>query len=70
MFNGIVIFLCVKKDKTAVQCSADVLVSLSKYVARGGKTGPATNKNYRNFPKSSGFAIIEYDRAINVFCFL
>lgn len=39
-----------EEDKTAVHCSADVLVSLSKYVAQGGR-GQATNKNYRSFPK-------------------
>lgn len=44
MFDGIVIFLCVKKDKTAVQCSADVLVSLSKYVARWGRRGRPQTK--------------------------
>lgn len=51
MFDSIFLaFFFKEEDKTAVHCSADVLVSLSKYVAQGGR-GQATNKNYRSFPK-------------------
>lgn len=47
-----------KKDKTAVQCSADVLVSLSKYVAEGGRRGRPQTKTTEISLKSPGFAII------------
>lgn len=62
MFDWIVVFFYFiffsKKDKTAVQCSADVLVSWSKYVAQGGRRGRPQTKTIEISLKSSGFAII------------
>lgn len=42
-------FFFFKEDKTAVHCSADVLVSLSKYVARG-EDGAGHKQKLQKFP--------------------
>ena len=59
VLGGVFLFIFfLKKDKTAFQCSADVLVSLSKYVAQGGRRGWPQTKTTEISLKSSGYAII------------